>query len=177
MAVEIERKFLPRGDAWRAAVRDSARLVQGYVANTPRCSVRVRIAGDHAWLSLKSMDPGVTRLEFEYAIPVADAREVLARMEDGPRVEKIRHRVPAGRHCFEVDEFLGENAGLVIAEIELDSPDEEFARPAWLGDEVTDEPRYYSFVLARAPFSRWPEAERAEARAGRHLAGAAEATA
>jgi adenylate cyclase len=177
MAVEIERKFLPRGDAWRGAVRDSARLVQGYVANTRRCSVRVRIAGEDAWLSLKSMDPGTTRLEFEYAIPVADAREVLARMEEGPRVEKIRHRVPAGRHCFEVDEFLGENAGLVIAEIELESPGEEFVRPAWLGDEVTDEPRYHSFVLARAPFSRWPEAERAAARAGRHLAGAAEATA
>ncbi len=167
MAIEIERKFLPRSDAWRGAVRDSTRLLQGYVANTPRCSVRVRIAGESAWLSLKSMEPGTTRLELEYPIPVADARLALDRMESGPRVEKVRHRVPAGRHCYEVDEFLGDNAGLVIAEIELGAADEAFERPDWLGDEVTGEPRFYSFMLAAEPFAGWPRALRDAARSGR----------
>lgn len=170
MAIEIERKFLPVSDAWRAAVTDSRRLVQGYIANTPRCSVRVRIAGEAAWLSLKSMDPGTTRHEFEYPVPCGDARQILAGLCEGPPLEKIRHRVPAGRHCYEVDEFLGDNAGLVIAEIELGAADETFDRPAWLGEEVTEEPRYYSFMLARMPFSGWPAGAREAARAGRHVA-------
>ncbi|MCU0976871.1 MAG: CYTH domain-containing protein [Steroidobacteraceae bacterium] len=172
MAVEIERKFLPASDAWRASVKDSVRLVQGYVANTPRCSVRVRIAGESAWLSLKSMDPGTTRHEFEYPVPREDAEQVLGGLCEGPLVEKIRHRVPAGRHCYEVDEFLGENAGLVVVEIELGAADEEFERPAWLGAEVTDQARYYNFMLVRAPFSGWPAAAREAARAGRHAADA-----
>ncbi len=170
MAIEIERKFLPVSDAWRASVRDSARLLQGYVANTPRCSVRVRIAGESAWLSLKSMDAGTTRHEFEYPVPRDDARQILAGLCEGPLLEKIRHRVPAGRHCYEVDEFLGANAGLVVAEIELGAADERFDRPAWLGEEVTEEPPYYSFMLARAPFSGWPAAAREASRAGRHVA-------
>lgn len=173
MAVEIERKFLVTSDAWRAAVRERQHLMQGYLANTARCSVRMRIAGDSAWLSLKSMDPGTTRLEFEYPVPVDDARQVLDAMEEGPRVEKLRHRVPAGRHCYEVDEFLGDNGGLVLAEIELGAADEDFERPAWLGDEVTHEARYYSFVLARAPFSSWPAAARDAARRGRHAGSVA----
>ena len=170
MAIEIERKFLPASDAWRGSVRDSSHLLQGYVANTVRCSVRVRIAGGSAWLSLKSMEAGTTRHEFEYPVPCDDAGQILAGLCEGPLIEKIRHRVPAGRHCYEVDEFLGENAGLVIAEIELGAADEEFDRPAWLGTEVTEEPRYYSFMLARAPFSGWPGAAREAARTGRHVA-------
>lgn len=170
MAVEIERKFLPASDGWRASVLDSVHLLQGYVANTRRCSVRVRVAGPAAWLSLKSVEPGTTRREFEYPVPPEDASEILAGLCQGPLLQKIRHRVPAGRHCYEVDEFLGDNAGLVIAEIELDAADEPFERPAWLGDEVTAHARYYSFILAREPFSGWPAAARDAARAGRHLA-------
>lgn len=173
MALEIERKFLVRADAWREAAAGADRLVQGYVANTARCSVRIRVAGESAWLSLKGMQPGTTRHEFEYPVPVADALHALETMCEGPRLEKLRHRVPAGRHVFEVDEFLGASAGLVIAEVELGAEDEEFERPAWLGEEVTLEPRYYSFVLARTPFATWPEADRAAARAGRHLASGA----
>ncbi|MEX1994633.1 MAG: CYTH domain-containing protein [Steroidobacteraceae bacterium] len=158
MSLEIERKFLVRDDRWRGQVAESGHLRQGYLANAPACSVRVRVAGHLAWLSVKGMQPGRVRDEFEYEIPGQDAEHMLAAFGGGTLVEKIRHRVPIGRHEFEVDEFLGANEGLVIAEIELDRPDEEFPRPPWLGDEVTDYARYYNFRLADAPFRGWPEA-------------------
>lgn len=176
MALEIERKFLTRADAWRGQAAVAERLVQGYIANTSRCSVRIRIAGESASLSLKSMQPGTTRQEFEYPVPPADAWYALTTLCEGPPLEKIRHRVPAGRHVFEVDEFLGASAGLVIAEIELGAEGEEFERPDWLGDEVTLEPRYYGFALAVAPFATWPAADREAAGAGRHLASRRGAT-
>jgi len=168
MAVEIERKFLVTSDDWRHAARSSERLLQGYVANTPRCSVRLRVGGEQAWLSLKSMQPGTTRLEFEYPVPAQDAVEILEQLCDGTRIDKRRHRVEAGAHCFEVDEFLGDNAGLVVAEVELGAADESFVRPPWLGVEVTHEPRYYNVMLAREPFSAWAPAARAAAQQGRH---------
>lgn len=171
MSLEIERKFLVRDAAWRGQARDVRRLRQGYLANTAACSVRVRIAAGDAWLSVKAMQPGPARAEFEYPIPVADAASMLADFAQGPLVEKLRHRVPVGRHCYELDEFEGENRGLVIAEIELESAAETFPRPDWLGDEVTDDLRFHNFRLAEQPFSRWPAAVRAEVAAGR-LAGA-----
>ena len=162
MPVEIERKFLVAGDAWRREASRSEPMAQGYLAGPPssRCSVRVRIAGDSAWLNIKSATLGVERDEYEYAIPRADAERMLATL-CGERVEKVRHHVPRGGHVFEVDEFLGENAGLVVAEIELSHADEPFERPAWLGAEVTPLARYYNVNLASRPYSRWREAERA----------------
>ena len=155
-----------RDGRWRAAVRDSADLRQGYLANTPECSVRVRIAGGRAWLSVKAMSPGPERLEFEYEVPVADAAGMLEAFVRGPLVAKRRHRVPVGAHCFEVDEFQGDNGGLIVAEIELDASGQEFPRPDWLGDEVTLDGRYHNFRLAREPFHSWPEAERLAAARG-----------
>lgn len=162
MPVEIERKFLLASDAWRRDVSRSESMAQGYLAGPPasRCSVRVRIAGDDAWLNIKSLALGVERDEYEYAIPRADAERMLATL-CGERVEKIRHHVTVGGHLFEVDEFIGDNAGLVVAEIELSHADEPFERPAWLGREVTPLARYYNVNLATHPYSRWSEAERA----------------
>lgn len=160
MGVEIERKFLVHGDAWRAATARRERLRQGYLANTPRASVRVRIAGEGAWLSVKSMTRELVRLEYEYAIPVAEADQMLDRLCDPPLVEKVRHVVPHAGHEWEVDEFLGANAGLIVAELELDAPDEAYARPDWLGEEVTHESRYYNFNLVTHPYAAWSAAER-----------------
>ena len=161
MGIEIERKFLVRGDAWRAQVERSVRMAQGYL-NAPgavesgreRASVRVRLAGTQAFLNLKSRELGTTRQEFEYEIPVADAEALLALCVGG-RVEKTRHYI--GR--FEVDEFLGDNAGLVVAEIELAAADEAFVHPDWLGAEVTELRRYYNLALAERPYARWTNEE------------------
>lgn len=156
MSLEIERKFLVLDDSWRDAVRASQYLCQGYLNDEIRCSVRVRIAGDHAWLNIKSATIGAQRLEFEYDIPVADARLMLNRLSCKPLIEKWRHLVDVGRHTWEIDVFEGDNAGLVVAEIELDHPDEPFEKPAWVGQEVTEDPRYYNTRLSDHPFSRWP---------------------
>lgn len=162
MGIEIERKYLVASDAWRSEVERSVRMAQGYLndlgaveSGRQRASVRVRIAGDAAFLNLKSREPGHTRQEFDYAIPLADA-EALLKLCTGGLIDKIRHY--AGR--FEIDEFLGDNAGLVVAEIELDSADEAFARPAWLGAEVTDAQRYYNLALAERPYSQWRDEEK-----------------
>jgi len=154
IAIEIERKFLLADDRWRAEVRCSEYLAQGYLGGT-RSSVRVRIGGDRAWLNIKSLTLGAARLEFEYPIPVVDAQIMLAQLADGPVVSKMRHHVDIGQHLFEIDEFDGDNTGLIVAEVELSAADEEFARPAWLGREVTDDPRYYNVNLARRPFCAW----------------------
>jgi adenylate cyclase len=164
MAVEIERKFLVVGDEWQAHVLRSQRLVQGYLTRAgsggSACSVRVRIGGDCAWLNIKSAIAGIERREYEYAIPPVDAERMLA--EFCPVVvEKIRHHVPFAGAMFEVDEFLGDNAGLVVAELELQSPVDEFPRPSWLGIEVSDRPRYYNVHLLHYPYSRWNARERA----------------
>lgn len=160
MAVEIERKFLVVGNAWRGDISQSRQMAQGYLAGPPasRCSVRIRIAGTDAHLNIKSATLGVERDEFEYPIPFADAEHMLALA--GRRVEKIRHHVPAGPHVFEIDEFLGDNAGLIVAEIELARADESFERPKWLGREVSDLARYYNLNLATHPYSEWSAAER-----------------
>jgi adenylate cyclase len=164
MNLEIERKFLGKGDDWRGQAVASTDLCQGYLANTAASSVRV--AANEAWLSVKAMLPGRTREEFEYAIPREDARALPAGFTEGPVIDKIRHRVPVGDHEFEIDEFLGANRGLVVAELELDDADEEFARPDWLGDEVTDDARFYNFRLASEPFRDWPADFRAQVAQG-----------
>ena len=165
MATEIERKFLLVADHWRASVARSQRMKQGYLtragaAGGPACSVRVRIAGDNAWLNIKSALAGVERREYEYAVPAGDAGRMLAEFCNGV-VEKIRHYVPYGGRTFEVDEFLGENAGLIVAELELEAVDARIERPSWLGREVSDASRYYNLHLLDYPYSRWSAAERA----------------
>lgn len=171
MPIEIERKFLVTGDAWRAAARKVVPMAQGYLndlaamdadsrgSGAMKTSVRVRIAGDEAFLNLKSRELGHTRQEFDYPIPVDDARALLELCVGG-LVDKRRHYVDFEGHLWEVDEFLGDNVGLVVAEIELDAADEVFARPDWLGAEVTDEARYYNLALASRPYSQWTDAER-----------------
>jgi len=155
VAREIERKFLVRTDAWRRAVLRSESFRQGYVAGSERCSVRVRIAHRTAWLALKSRRSGRMRLEFEYAIPHEDAVQMLETF-DGACIEKKRHWLEYAGHTWEIDEFLGDNAGLLIAEIELAHEAEDFVRPPWVGTEVTDDARYYNSNLATLPWCRWP---------------------
>ena len=172
MGIEIERKFLVTGDGWRAAAREVVPMAQGYINDQKamdegamKASVRVRIAGDEAFLNLKSRELGHTRQEFDYAIPVDDARGLMA-LSVGGVVDKRRHYVEVGGWLWEVDEFLGENAGLVVAEIELDSADEAFDPPAWIGAEVTHLKRYYNLALATRPYAAWTDPERAATDAG-----------
>ena len=165
MAIEIERKFLVRDDGWRAQVQRSEGMAQAYLnpaeaTGGERCSIRVRMAERGAWLNVKSRDLGPTRLEFEYPIPEGDARALLALCVGAP-VEKRRHYVNHAGHVWEIDEFLGDNAGLVVAEIEFESADTSFDPPAWLGREVTDLPRYYNLALASRPYAQWSDRERA----------------
>ncbi len=154
MGIEIERKFLVGGDGWRRQAASQTRFSQGYLSRDPARTVRVRIAGDAAFLTIKGATTGATRAEFEYAVPLADAQQLLA-MCDGPVVEKVRHLCTVGGMTWEVDEFLGANAGLVVAEIELDAEGQAFARPAWLGAEVTGDARYVNANLAVRPFTSW----------------------
>ncbi len=157
--LEIERKFLVQGEGWRVAAPE--RLRQGYLNRDPQRTVRVRLletAGIKlAFLTIKGQTSGISRAEFEYEIPVADAQALLA-LCDGPLIEKARHRLPlhdgSGR-CWEVDEFFGANAGLVVAEIELQQADQAFERPDWLGPEVSHDARYFNSSLSRRPFAEW----------------------
>lgn len=160
MPVEIERKFLVQGEDWRRAAARSELYRQGYLAGSETCSVRVRVGGARAWIGLKGRVRGAARLEYEYLIPVGEANEILDDLCAGGRIEKRRHWVPYAGREWEVDEFIGANAGLVVAELELDDEDEEFSRPPWLGREVTDDARYYNSSLAQHPWSTWPEQER-----------------
>ena len=167
MAIEIERKFLVTGDGWRAAAHAVVPMAQGYLNDQSsmdegrqRASVRVRLEGDAAILNIKSRELGPTRQEFEYPLPVDEARALLD-LCGGGLGEKRRHLARHGAHLWEGDECLGDNAGLVVAEIELGSADEAFERPAWAGSEATDCPRYYNLALAARPYSLWSDAERA----------------
>ena len=152
MGTEIERKFLVCGTEWRNG--PSARYCQGYLNRDKDRTVRVRIASGEAFLTIKSVTQGATRAEFEYPIPVEDARQLL-KLCDGPIIEKDRYLITHEGSQWEVDEFHGENAGLVMAEIELKSEDQPFARPAWLGEEVTHDRRYYNSNLAGHPYQSW----------------------
>jgi adenylate cyclase len=147
MGVEIERKFLVASEAWRDEVASHSDIRQGYLAVTGGNTVRVRIKDDAAFLTVKSAGPAIRRQEFEYPIPLNDAEALLA-LRCGRLIEKRRHVVPHGALRFEVDVFSGDLAGLVIAEIELPDETTAFVRPAWLGEEVTDDPRYANASLA-----------------------------
>ena len=154
MGVEIERKFLVVGDAWRQG--EGTPYAQGYLNRDPARTVRVRIAGERAFLTVKGVSRGAVRSEHEYEIPVADATDLLG-LSDGPVVRKIRRVVEHEGSRWEVDEFQGDNAGLVVAELELESETQQFARPPWLGREVTDDARYYNSNLAAYPYARWTD--------------------
>lgn len=152
MAIEIERKFLVSSDAWRSA--PAAYFCQGYLNPSKERTVRVRVAGEQGFLTIKGKNTGASRAEFEYEIPVADAKQLLALCE-GPLIEKYRRKIDFGGVLWEVDEFLGDNQGLVVAEVELESEQQVFVKPDWLGDEVTHDPRYYNSNLSVHPYSSW----------------------
>lgn len=152
---EIERKFLVNGD-FKSVAYDSKRITQGYLSSVPERSVRVRIKGDQGFITIKGATnrSGVSRFEWEKEIPVAEATALLQLCEPGV-IDKTRYLVKAGKHTFEVDQFYGENEGLVIAEIELSNELEPFEKPSWLGQEVTGDARYYNAMLIKWPFSKW----------------------
>jgi CYTH domain-containing protein len=156
MGVEIERKFLLANEGWRGQ-GIATRMRQGYLVADPVRTVRVRIEGGRAVITIKGKTTGASRGEWEYDIPVADATELLDGLCEQPQVEKIRHRIEHAGHTWEVDEFLGLNAGLVVAEIELDAEDEAFEKPDWIGVEVTGDKRYYNSSLIRQPYSQWKD--------------------
>lgn len=153
---ETERKFLVKSSSYKEKAFQSSRIVQGFLSTDPERTVRIRINGQKGYITIKggSGESGMTRFEWEKEIAVNEAEELLKLCLPG-KVEKIRHLVKMGRHTFEVDEFLEENQGLVIAEIELKTEDEEFESPLWLGDEVTGETKYYNSQLSRNPFKTW----------------------
>jgi adenylate cyclase len=155
MAVEIERKFLVKNDSWRASVEGESHIMQGYLANDDNASVRVRVKGDAAYLTIKGEASGISRSEYEYRIPVDDAQAMLRELAMFPPIDKVRYSVRFGRHLWDLDLFAGENEGLVMAEVELGAEDEAFEMPPWAGEEVSGDSRYYNVNLARAPYKHW----------------------
>lgn len=154
MAIEIERKFLVKGDAWRS-LAVGVLYRQGYISRGNGRTVRVRQAGDRAYLTIKGRAIGLSRSEFEYEIPVDDAEIMLTTLCDQPLIEKKRYRIKIGDLIWEVDEFLGENQGLVLAEVELEQAEQTITLPDWIGAEVSGDPRYYNSNLVTHPFTRW----------------------
>lgn len=154
MNIEIERKFLVVSDGYKAHT-EGKRIVQGYICNEKERVVRVRIYGDKAFITIKDATVGFARHEFEYEIPLTDARTLLHSVCRQPIIDKTRYRYTYGQFCWEIDEFHGENEGLVVAELELPSVDTAFEKPDFVGDEVTDDPRYYNANLITNPFKNW----------------------
>jgi len=155
MALEIERKFLVKSD-FKTFVTLHNEIVQGYLSSVPERNVRIRIKGKKGYITIKGIGSktGMSRFEWEKEIPVEEAKELIKICETGV-IEKIRYLVPVGKHTFEIDEFHGENEGLLIAEIELQSEEEFFEKPDWLGAEVTGDKKYYNASLAKNPFKNW----------------------
>lgn len=155
MAQEIERKFLVRGE-FKSLAYASERIVQGYLSSVPERTVRVRIKGEKGFLTIKGIadEEGVSRYEWEKEIPANEAQELMQLCEPGV-IDKVRYLVKCGTHVFEVDEFRGENAGLILAEVELQAATEDFERPEWLGEEVTGDKRYYNSMLSKCPYTQW----------------------
>jgi len=154
LAKEIERKFLVAGEDWRALARGT-RYRQGYLSTVKERTVRVRTIDDKGFLTIKGITVGATRSEYEYEIPAADADEMLDDLCEQPIIEKNRYEIPLAGVTWEVDEFLGVNDGLIVAEVELQSEDQSFPKPDWIGEEVTDDPKYFNANLIARPFSTW----------------------
>jgi CYTH domain-containing protein len=154
MTKEVERKFLVKGDAWRT-LAEGKTYRQGYLNSALERTVRVRTAEGKAYLTIKGLTVGATRAEYEYEIPYDEGEAMLDSLAEKPLIEKRRYKIPAGDLTWEIDEFLGANAGLIIAEVELKSEDQVVTKPEWLGDEVTEDPRYYNANLVKQPFAHW----------------------
>ena len=156
MAQEIERKFLVLGDDYKTFADKSTRIIQGYLSSNPGRTVRVRIKGNKGFLTIKGISnaSGASRFEWEKEIQAEEAAELINICEPGI-IDKIRYVVKSGIHTFEVDEFFGDNHGLVVAEVELSSEDEVIVKPFWLGQEVTGDAKYYNSVLSKAPYLKW----------------------
>ena len=154
MGKEIERKFLVKGEAWKSLAK-GRHYRQGYLNSAKERTVRIRTIDDKAFLTVKGPTVGVTRPEFEYPIPFEDCTAMLDLLAEKPIIEKTRYKIPMGNHVWEVDEFFGVNAGLVVAEIELASEDEAFEKPEWIGEEVSGDPRYFNSNLVKHPFTTW----------------------
>lgn len=159
MAREIERKFLLKNDNWRNSVKLKTRFMQGYLnqieKNDSKSSIRVRIEGEQANINIKSLEIGISRDEFEYPIKLTDAEYMLENLAVGPIVEKMRYLVDFAGLTWEIDEFFGDNAGLVVAEVELDDEQQTFSRPDWVGVEVTHDVKYYNISLSKHPYKEW----------------------
>ncbi len=155
MPTEIERKYLLRNEDWRLKTDQGSQYVQGYIIGSEKASVRVRTQGSQAFINIKSATLGIKRQEFEYAIPLDEAEELLSTLCEKPLVKKTRYIVIENKDKWEVDVFEDENEGLVVAEIELQSEDQNITLPSWCGQEVSDDPRYYNVNLAKHPFSKW----------------------
>lgn len=153
---EIERKFLVISDAFKSQAFKKSQIAQGYLNSNPERTVRVRIKGESGFITIKGIgnETGLTRFEWETEIPLIEAKSLLSLCESG-LINKIRYEVKVGEHIFEVDEFLGDNAGLIVAEIELKNENEAFEKPNWLGTEVTNDSRYYNAYLSQKPFAKW----------------------
>ena len=155
MAHEIERKYLVRDDSWFDDAHEGTVYRQGYLPCEKTASVRVRLSGDKAYINIKSAVLSVMRKEFDYEIPVHDAEDMLDNLCERPLIEKIRYHVDHAGHTWDIDVFEGENDGLVVAEIELHSPDEPFELPSWAGEDVSEDPRYYNPNLVKHPYKNW----------------------
>jgi len=158
MHIEIERKFLVKSDLYKSIANSSLRIIQGYLSSHPLKIVRIRIYGNRAYITIKgpSNDTGTSRYEWEKEISVSDGHDLLSLCEPGV-IDKTRYLVNIGSHIFEVDEFHGDNSGLVVAEIELSSENEIFVKPEWLGEEVTGDKKYYNAMLIKYPFVTWEQ--------------------
>ena len=155
MGTEIERKYTLKNDDWRKEIIRSERMVQGYLAGNERTSVRIRVTGEKANLNIKSATLGIFRQEYEYDLPLADAEKMLDDLCEKPVIDKIRHYISHDGKTWEIDEFSGENEGLIVAEVELESENETFNLPAWVKEEVSHDPRYYNVILVKQPYKNW----------------------
>jgi len=163
MPTEIERKFLVKGEQWRRQSQPNTSLAtgtvyrQGYLSTKKGCSVRVRLAGEQGYLTIKGLTVGISRAEYEYAIPAEEAQEMLDNLCDRPLIEKTRYKIEFAGLIWEVDEFAGENQGLIVAEVELTHANQSIELPDWIDKEVSDDPRYYNVNLVQHPYSEWSE--------------------
>lgn len=155
MPTEIERKFLLKNSSWKELADEGTQYSQGYIVGSKHASVRVRIQGKRAYLNIKSATIDIVRQEFEYEIPFDEATEMLETLCDKPLIDKVRYLIKHENHVWEIDVFSGDNDGLTVAEVELKNKDEKFIKPDWLGEEVSDDERYYNVCLVKHPFKDW----------------------
>jgi CYTH domain-containing protein len=154
MGKEIERKYLVKGDSWRAGAKGK-HYRQGYLSTVKERTVRARVAGDKGFITIKGLTIGDSRPEYEYEIPLSDANEILDHLAEKPIIEKTRYRIPQGDIVWEVDEFEGENKGLIVAEVELKDESQKVDLPNWIGQEVSNDPRYFNANLVKHPYTKW----------------------